>query len=194
MRSQAMAMQTQLPVGVSPNPQLRVLVVDEDPLQREAVRRKLARAGFMAVGTGSARAVVDQRFDLVVMRASRRETPDDIVSQVHASLQHARDGVLDDVLEGPDGLIMLPRSRHVSVHGWPVALTTKAFDVLRILLERSGEVLPVDEIALAVWGYATLGSPNFVEAQISRARSHLTTAGAGDVIRTVRGVGYMIRQ
>ena len=44
--------------------------------------------------------------------------------------------------------------------------------MLRILLERHGEVLSVDEIALAVWGYATLGSPNFVEAQISRARSH----------------------
>lgn len=89
---------------------------------------------------------------------------------------------------------MLCRSRHAAIHGWPVALTPKAFDVLRILLERPGEVLSVDEIALAVWGYATLGSPNFVEAQISRAGSHLATVGAGDVIRTVRGVGYTIRQ
>jgi DNA-binding response OmpR family regulator len=59
--------------------------------------------------------------------------------------------------------------------------------------ERRGEVLSVDQIALAVWGHATLGSPNFVEAQISRVRSHLATAGAGDVIRTVRSVGYVIR-
>ena len=182
------------PVDVSPIPQRRrVLVVDEDPLQREAVRRKLTRAGFLAIGTKSVRAVVDQRFDMVVMQASRRETPDDIVSQVHASLRHARDEAFDDALEGPDGLMMLQRSRHVAVNGWPVALTPKAFDVLRVLLERRGEVLPVDEIALGVWGYTTLGSPNFVEAQISRARSHLATAGAADVIRTVRGVGYMIR-
>ena len=127
------------------------------------------------------------------MQASRRETPDDIVSQVHASLRHARDEVLDDALEGPDRLMMLQRSRQVAVNGWPVALTPKAFDVLRILLERRGEVLPVDEIALGVWGYTILGSRNFVEAQISRARSHLATAGAADVIRTVRGAGYMIR-
>ena len=182
------------PGGVSPNRQLRVLVVDEDPLQREAVRLELVRAGFEAIGIGFVRTVVDQRFDLVVMRGSLRETPDDIVRQVHAALQSARDEVLDDILEGPDGLVMSQRSRHVAVDGRPVALTPKAFDVLRILLERRGEILSVDQISLAVWGYATLGSPNFVEAQISRARSRLATAGRSDMIWTIRGVGYMIRE
>lgn len=182
------------PGGVSPNRQFRVLVVDEDPLQREAVRLELVRAGFEAIGIGFVRTVVDQRFDLVVMRGSLRETPDDIVRQVHAALQSARDEVLDDILEGPDGLVMSQRSRHVAVDGRPVALTPKAFDVLRILLERRGEILSVDQIALAVWGYATLGSPNFVEAQISRVRSRLATAGRSDMIWTIRGVGYMIRE
>ena len=83
-----MTAQFQLPVDVSPNPQFRALVVDDDPLQREAVRRRLARACVMASGTGSVHAVVGERFDLVVMRASRRETPDDIVSPVDASLRH----------------------------------------------------------------------------------------------------------
>ena len=55
-------------------------------------------------------------------------------------------------------------------------------------------MLSVDQIALAVWGYATLGSPNFVEAQISRVRSRLATAGRSDMIWTIRGVGYMIRE
>ena len=88
---------------------------------------------------------------------------------------------------------MEPRAQSVSVNGRPVNITPKAFDVLRLLLERSGDVLSVDEIALAVWGYATFGSPNFVEAQISRVRSRLAAAGAEDVIDTVRRAGYVIR-
>jgi DNA-binding response OmpR family regulator len=32
-----------------------------------------------------------------------------------------------------------------------------------------------------------------VEAHVSRLRSKLSKAGAGDVVTTMRGVGYMIR-
>ena len=50
-----------------------------------------------------------------------------------------------------------------------------------------------DRISLSIWGYKTLGSRNFVEAHISRLRGKLSHVGASDVVRTVRGVGYVIR-
>ena len=74
-----------------------------------------------------------------------------------------------------------------------VPVTPKEFDLLRLLLERRGEVLTTDAISQAVWGCETMGSRNFVEAHISRLRSKLGTVGAGEVIETVRGVGYVIR-
>ena len=46
---------------------------------------------------------------------------------------------------------------------------------------------------LAVWGYETFGSRNFVEAHISRLRRKLSRAGTVGAIKTVRGVGYVIR-
>jgi DNA-binding response OmpR family regulator len=44
-----------------------------------------------------------------------------------------------------------------------------------------------------IWGYETFGSRNFVEAHVSRLRAKLKAAGAGNVVSTVRGVGYIVR-
>ena len=74
-----------------------------------------------------------------------------------------------------------------------VSLSRKQFDIFRLLLERRGNVFSPDEISMAVWGYGTFGSPNFVEAQISRIRASLAAAGADGVLLTVRGAGYVIR-
>jgi len=54
-------------------------------------------------------------------------------------------------------------------------------------------LLPTNTISAQIWGYETFGSRNFVEAHISRLRAKLNEAGAGEVITTVRGVGYVIR-
>ena len=98
------------------------------------------------------------------------------------------------VLHGPSGLVLNRRTREVHADGLPVALKPQEFAVLAALLERRGEVLSADAIALAAWGHGTYGERNFVEAQISRIRATLTRAGADDVIRTIRGVGYVVRQ
>lgn len=96
-------------------------------------------------------------------------------------------------LDGPSGL-HLDRSAHrASVADEPLDLTQKEFALLSLLLERREDVMSADDISRAVWGYETFGARNFVEKQISRLRAKLSAAGAGDVISTVRGVGYVIR-
>ena len=115
--------------------------------------------------------------------------------RVRAILRRTRGGGarVDDLLTGPDGIAMRLRAHSVHVGSEEVTLTPKEFAVLRLLLERRGEVIHPDEISVKIWGYETFGSRNFVEAHVSRLRSKLTHAGAGDVVTTMRGVGYMIR-
>ena len=96
-------------------------------------------------------------------------------------------------LSGPNGITVSQRTHEVHVGGSSVAFTAKEFTLLSALLERRGEVLRADAIALAVWGHGTLGERNSLEAHISRVRAKLARAGAEDVIRTVRGVGYVVR-
>lgn len=169
----------------------RILIVDDDPLAREAVARRLTRIGYLAVAASPGEDAISARFDVVVLRPDRHMAVDDVVRVVSEAARSA--GSISDVLKGPAGIEMHLRARAVWVEGRPVELTPKAFDVLRLLLERAGEVLSADQIALGVWGYTTNGSRNFVEAQISRVRSRLAAGGATDVIETIRGVGYAIR-
>jgi DNA-binding response OmpR family regulator len=98
-----------------------------------------------------------------------------------------------DQIAGPALVRMHLRAHQASVGERLLDLTPKEFAVLRLLLERRGEVLSSDEISSAIWGYETFGSRNFVEAHVSRLRSKLKAAGARDVVSTVRGVGYVIR-
>lgn len=171
----------------------RVLVVNDDPLLREEVVRRLVPRGVAAVGSSRELAEVRGRFDLVVLCAPRSCDVDDVVRQVDAALAFAGRDDGGGVVEGPNDLQLFPRSRHVLVNGQAVSLPPKSFEVLHLLLDRRNEVLSADDVALAVWGHPTFGSPNFVEAQISRLRSRLAIAGATGVIETVPRVGYVIR-
>jgi len=70
----------------------------------------------------------------------------------------------------------------------PVALTGREFDLLRMLLDAAGRVLTrrmLDE-QLYAWGEA-VGS-NALEVHIHHLRRKL----GSELIRTVRGVGYMV--
>lgn len=99
----------------------------------------------------------------------------------------------NDQLAGPGELLMQVRSHEVYVADDRLALTPKEFSILKFLLEYRGEVVAPDQISLAIWGYETYGSRNYVEAHISRLRGKLSQAGVAGAIKTVRGVGYVIR-
>lgn len=98
-----------------------------------------------------------------------------------------------DELTGPSGLLMHVRSHELFVGEEPISLTPKEFSILQLLLERRGEVVAPDQFSLHIWGYETFGSRNYVEAHISRLRGKLTAAGVRGAIKTVRGVGYVVR-
>lgn len=98
-----------------------------------------------------------------------------------------------EALSGPGGLVLRLRSHEAFVNELPIELTPKEFSVLRLLLDRRGDVVSPDELSRTIWGYETFGSRNFVEAHISRLRSKLAKHAAHDVITTIRGVGYIVR-
>ncbi|MSQ29425.1 MAG: response regulator transcription factor [Dehalococcoidia bacterium] len=96
-------------------------------------------------------------------------------------------------LKGAGGLVLRMRSHEALVDGAVLDLTPKEFAVLRLLLERRCKVVSPNDLSLAIWSYETFGSRNFVEAHISRSRSKLARGPAGQIMKTIRGVGYVIR-
>ncbi len=91
------------------------------------------------------------------------------------------------------GLSLDPLSRRVTVEGREVTLTPREFALLEHLLGHDGP-LQKTEILSSVWGPHFDGDPNIVEVYIGYLRRKLDREGEPSLIRTVRGVGYRIRE
>ena len=88
-------------------------------------------------------------------------------------------------------LVLNDGTREVHLAERPIELTTREFDLLKLLMQHPNQVLPRDKILDQVWGYNFYGDENNVEVYIRYLRQKL---GDEDrrLIQTVRGVGYRI--
>jgi DNA-binding response OmpR family regulator len=84
------------------------------------------------------------------------------------------------------------RRRRASLGDALLNLTPREFDLLLCLTERQGEVLTRKEILRLVWSYDFDPGTNVVEVHVTRLRRKLEDEGVCDLIRTVRGVGYVL--
>lgn len=85
-------------------------------------------------------------------------------------------------------------ARRVAVRDHTVDLSPKEFALLELLLRNAGRVLSRDQILERVWGYDAEPEGNVVDLYVHYLRRKLSAAGAKQVITTVRGSGYTIRE
>ncbi|MFD1888061.1 response regulator transcription factor [Paenibacillus wenxiniae] len=76
----------------------------------------------------------------------------------------------------------------------PVELTPREFDLLAYLLKNKRQVLNRDQILAAVWGYDYFGDTNVVDVYIRYVRKKIDHGHEQELIHTVRGVGYVLRE
>lgn len=82
------------------------------------------------------------------------------------------------------------RTRRVTVAGSEIDLTAKEFDLLRCLLANSGRVVSRVELKEEVWDFTFDAQTKVVDLYVHYLRRKL--GRSGDIIQTVRGVGYAI--
>ena len=80
----------------------------------------------------------------------------------------------------------------VSYRQQPVELTKREFDLLKYLVENRNIVITRDEILREVWGFDYTGDTNVVDVYIRYLRSKIDQRFNASLIRTVRGVGYIL--
>ena len=87
------------------------------------------------------------------------------------------------------GPILMNLDAHdVSVDGKNIILTALEFKLLKHLLKRKGRVQTRDQLLGDVWGYSSEVTTRTVDTHIKRLREKL--GKPGDLIQTIRGVGY----
>ncbi|MDV3237625.1 MAG: heavy metal response regulator transcription factor [Gammaproteobacteria bacterium] len=82
--------------------------------------------------------------------------------------------------------------RRVYRGGTRIDLTAKEFALLELLLRRQGEVLPRSLIASQVWDMNFDSDTNVIEVAVRRLRAKVDDAFTPKLIRTVRGMGYVL--
>ncbi len=82
-----------------------------------------------------------------------------------------------------------PSTRQASVDGSVLHLTRKEFDLLALLAQRPGTVVPREQIISELWPTDWQGSERPLEALIASLRAKLRMP---TLIETVRGVGYRL--
>jgi two-component system response regulator MprA len=73
-------------------------------------------------------------------------------------------------------------------------LSAREFDLLECLMQHAGQVLTHKDLLEQVWGSDYEGESNTVKVYVAYLRQKLNAAGEPDLIHTVRGVGYVLRE
>ncbi len=110
----------------------------------------------------------------------------ELMARIRALLRRRSPGTLE-----VNGVRVDLAARRVTVDGLEVQLANKEFELLRVLIQRAGQVVHRDEILSEVWNDPELKSSKTLDMHMSWLRRKL-----GDVrsverrIATVRGVGF----
>jgi two-component system response regulator QseB len=216
---------------------MRILLVEDDRMIAEGVRKALRSDGFavdwVQDGEAALTALGGEAYDLLLLdlglpkrdgidvlrtlRARGLALPVLIVTARDAVADRVKglDAGADDYLVKPFDLDELgarmralirrqagrseslirhgtltldPASHQVTLDGAPVALSAREFALLEALLARPGAVLSKSQLEEKMYGWGEEIGSNTVEVYIHALRKKL----GSDLIRNVRGLGYMV--
>ena len=83
-----------------------------------------------------------------------------------------------------------PSRRRCERRGTSISLTPKEFNVLELLIRRTGQAVTKSEILSHAWDFAYDGDPNIVEVYVSNLRKKIDAPFGVQSLKTVWGVGY----
>ena len=83
-------------------------------------------------------------------------------------------------------------TRKVFLSGRQTELTYKEFELLNLLVRSPEIVMTRDQLLDAIWGHDFSGESRTLDVHIATLRQKL--GSAGEVIETIRGVGYRLRE
>ena len=113
--------------------------------------------------------------------------PDELAARIEALLR--RKGKVESEVLRFEGIVLDPSAMKVEVDGKEIELSKTEFKLLELFMRNAGKVLSKDSILDAIWGYE--GAPNLVEVYVNYLRKKLGSKGS--LIKTVRGVGYVLK-
>jgi DNA-binding response OmpR family regulator len=114
----------------------------------------------------------------------------ELVARLRALLRRP-DTAAPTVLRVAD-LMLDPATREAKRGARVIALTTKEFAVLEVLMRRTGQVLTREYIGEHAWDDNFDPMSNVIDVYIARLRRKVDGEGEAPLLSTVRGAGYRL--
>ncbi|MEC7924221.1 MAG: response regulator transcription factor [Actinomycetota bacterium] len=118
---------------------------------------------------------------------------DELLARIRALLRRGTTTTTNGVLE-VDGIRLDQKARKVTREGATIELTKTEFDLLELLILNVGIVLTRDTIYDLIWGYNFETNSKSLDVYIGYLRRKINVDGFPNLIHTIRGVGYCLRE
>jgi two-component system OmpR family response regulator len=183
---------------------MRVLLVEDDPMIGQATAQALTDAAhavdWVRNGTDGMAALRESRYDLLLLDLGLGKV--DGVDVLRSVRQHdsglpvmvvtAREHVVTRGSGAPvlscGELTIDPATRQAAFRAARCRLSGREFALMEALVRRPGAILSKSELEERIYGWNQEVDSNTVEVLVHGLRRKLGV----EVIRTVRGVGYMV--
>lgn len=116
-----------------------------------------------------------------------------IKANIRRSTRYAAAGAGAEPLLAAGSLTLNPNDYIVTKNGAHIELTSKEFEILKLLMQNPGKVYTKEQIYSRVWNDLYFGDENAVNVHISRLRNKIEeNPREPRVIVTVWGIGYKL--
>ena len=160
----------------------------------EVLRRLRRRGGTAPVLILTARDAVADRVKGLDLGADDYLTKPfelpELEARVRALIRRGQTGGSSLLTHGP--LTLDLAGHRATLEGVPVELSARELGVLEVLMLRSGRVVNKEQLADQLYGQGEEVGANAIEVYVHRLRKKLEPAGV--VIRTIRGLGYLLEK
>lgn len=158
----------------------------------EVLRRMRRRGSAMPVLVLTARDALADRVKGLDLGADDYMTKPfdlpELEARVRALIRRGQSGGGSLLTHGP--LTLDTSGRRAMLADTPLELSARELGVLEVLMLRSGRVVNKEQLAEQLYGWDDEVGSNAIEVYVHRLRKKLEPAGI--VIRTIRGLGYLL--
>jgi two-component system, OmpR family, response regulator QseB len=115
---------------------------------------------------------------------------EELLARIRLRLRSQTRTNLKEEMEMSVGQVILNlRTRRVQLNNKDVELSAREFTLLETLIRHQGQVMSREQLLDRVWGYDYDPGSNIVDVYVGYLRKKL----GGDLIETIRGMGYRLR-
>lgn len=119
---------------------------------------------------------------------------EELLARIRVVFRRQKDGEKSQPLLAAGGLTVNLDTREVRRDRTAIELTKREYDLLIAFMQNADRVLDRETLLNTVWGFHAAVDANVVDVYVRYLRNKIDRDGEPSRIRTVRGIGYVLRK